>query len=113
MARVKPISPEEVATLKTKIIPEEVIEAVNELIASRFSNGYANFTQKDLVALIKKKFKEHGKEAPSDKLIMDEHWLDFEDIYREEGWKVFYDKPGYNESYNATFEFKIADGKYA
>lgn len=113
MARVKPIRPEEVAPLKKKRMPEEVLEAVNELIAKKFSNGYASFTQKDLVALIKAKFKEQGKEAPSDKIIFDEHWLDFEDIYREQGWKVSYDKPAYNETYEANFEFKVAKGKYA
>ena len=37
--------------------------------------------------------------------IFDNHWLDVEDLYRKNGWKVDYDKPGYNESYNAYFVF--------
>jgi hypothetical protein len=32
-------------------------------------------------------------------------WLDVEDAYRAEGWTVVYDKPGYNESYAASFTF--------
>lgn len=40
--------------------------------------------------------------------IFDNHWLDIEDIYREQGWKVKYDKPGYNEeSFKPYFEFSV------
>lgn len=31
----------------------------------------------------------------------DHGWLDLEDIYRDEGWTVEYDSPGYNETYEA------------
>ena len=31
--------------------------------------------------------------------------MDIESIYRADGWGVYYDKPGYNETYTATFEF--------
>lgn len=34
-----------------------------------------------------------------------QHWLNFEGAYRRAGWKVEFDKPGYNESYPATFKF--------
>lgn len=39
--------------------------------------------------------------------VYDKHYLDFEDIYREKGWIVEYNKPGYNETYSATYEFTI------
>jgi hypothetical protein len=32
--------------------------------------------------------------------------LDVEDAYRKAGWKVEYDKPGYNETYEASFKFR-------
>ncbi len=32
-------------------------------------------------------------------------WLNVEELYRAQGWTVTYDKPGYNESYPATFTF--------
>lgn len=35
-------------------------------------------------------------------------WLDIEDIYREQGWRVDYDKPAYNENYQASFTFAPA-----
>ena len=39
-------------------------------------------------------------------MIFEKHWLDFEDIYRKAGWFVNFDKPAYNETYDAFFEFK-------
>ena len=39
-------------------------------------------------------------------LIFSNHWLDVEDIYRKQGWKVVYDSPGYDESYDAYYEFR-------
>lgn len=32
-------------------------------------------------------------------------WLDVESLFENEGWKVNYDKPGYCESYEASFKF--------
>lgn len=38
--------------------------------------------------------------------IFDNGWLDVEELYREAGWAVEYDKPGHGETYPARFEFK-------
>ena len=38
--------------------------------------------------------------------IFSEGYLNVEEVYREQGWVVSYDKPGYNESYDANFKFK-------
>jgi len=38
--------------------------------------------------------------------IFDKGWLNVEEVYRAAGWAVEYDKPGFNESYSATFTFK-------
>jgi hypothetical protein len=107
--KVKPLSPSEVTSKKRTIIPDEVISAINKLIAKNFSNGFASFTQKEAIEAIKDEF---VNDVSTD-TIFDNGWLDFEDIYRKEGWKVKYDKPGYNESYEPTFEFKVATAKYA
>ncbi len=95
----KPITPAEVVKLKVTLIPDEVINAFNELIAENFSGGSSSFTEKKVVARIVKK-------GISSAEAYANHWLDVEDIYRKSGWKVDYDKPGYNESYDATFTFK-------
>jgi hypothetical protein len=58
----------------------------------------ADLRQKDVVgALVKKGFKSAD--------IYDNHWLDVEEIFEKNGWSVSYDKPGYCESYDASFEF--------
>ena len=38
--------------------------------------------------------------------VYDRNLLDVEDAYRKLGWKVAYDKPGYNEAYEGTYQFK-------
>lgn len=38
--------------------------------------------------------------------FFDQGWMDFEPIYEAQGWKVQYDKPGWDETYDAFFEFK-------
>ncbi|MDG1949717.1 MAG: hypothetical protein P8J32_02740 [bacterium] len=37
--------------------------------------------------------------------VFDEKRLDIEPAFEKDGWKVVYDKPGYNESGNAYFVF--------
>lgn len=97
---VEPIGPKDVLGLKEKVIPFEVIEAFNEMIASKFDGRQSKFTQIDVVKLILKKFDEHGN-----KRAFNNDWLDVEPLYEKKGWKVEYDKPGYNEAYDATFAF--------
>lgn len=96
----KPIKPSQAVSLKKSTIPDEVIDAFNELIAKNLSGNYSSFTQDQVVKLIV------SKGIPSNE-IYENHWLDVEDIYRKEGWSVEYDKPGYNESYAASFTFKV------
>lgn len=93
----KPISPSDIAATKKLVIPPEVIEAANELIALNYSDGYASFKLKDFVKLAKKKL---------GNVKLNDDWLNIEDIYRAEGWKVIYDQPAYCETYDAYFQFK-------
>jgi hypothetical protein len=37
--------------------------------------------------------------------IFDNHWMDVEALYRENGWGVKYDRPAYNEDYEPMFIF--------
>jgi hypothetical protein len=79
-------------------IPPQVIEAVNELILRKASN-YFSLMISDV------------KRAISDKMgipqvEIEAHWLDFEPVYRDAGWTVYYDRPGYNESYEGFYQFK-------
>lgn len=97
---MKPITPDEARQQKLTRIPDEVIISVNELIVEKLtSSNYASFTQDELINRIISKSKLSRDE------IFNKHYLDFEPIYQKAGWKVEYDKPAYNETYNATFKF--------
>lgn len=100
---VKPLKPSDIGEAKKKVIPDEVIEVFNELIAVKYTNGRALFKQKDVVARICSKM---NMRAMEENTIFENGWLNVEEMYRAEGWKVTYDKPAYSESYDATFEFR-------
>ncbi len=100
---MKPISPNEIGALKAKTLPSEVIEAFNELIVKNWSGACAIIKQDEIVKLICAKLKIKPKDRQD---VYDNHYLDVEDLYRAEGWRVEYDKPGYNETYEAFFKFR-------
>lgn len=100
----KPLRPEDITEAKRAAVPDEVIEAFNELIAEDWSGTCATVSQDEVVERILSKLAEAGLDLTRDELF-DKGWLDVEDIYRDDGWDVYYDKPGYNETYPATFRF--------
>lgn len=101
---IKPISPQEI---KKKELPDSVIIAFNELLQEKYHNEKTiTILQKDAVAkIISVSGRSDYRSMVSAQAIFDNHWLDIEDIYRDHGWKVEYDKPGYNEDYEAYFKF--------
>ena len=97
---MKPISPKDIVIAKKAIMPDGVIKAFNETIAKNYSSGYSKFTFKEVAALIATYL-----EISTDDVYKNKY-LDVEEIYRKEGWKVSTDQPAYNESYAATFTFR-------
>lgn len=97
-----PLKSSEVDNAKLRDIPEEVFEAFNELIVKSWNGSIAVVRQDDVIARIMEKL------DVSRHAIFGAHWLDVEPAYRKAGWSVLYDKPGYNEDYPATFEFRKA-----
>ena len=97
---VEPISPSDVK----KIIPDFVIEAVNQLIMEKWDGYEAVILQDDIMDIVSSDDPDNDK--PSRREVFDKGWLDFEPLYREKGWDVEYDKPAYNEFYKAKFIFK-------
>lgn len=91
-----PATPEDILALKRRLIPSFVLDAFNELIAENYRAGSAIVDQDEVVTRI------HAKMGPGE---FDRHWLDVEPLFRQAGWKVEYDKPGYNENYPAKFIF--------
>lgn len=98
------ITPKE-AFERTKVeIPDKVIEVWNALIVknhSRTRNGYSTILQKEASKAISEAMNVSLDE------VFENHWLDIEEVYRDAGWAVTYDRPGYNETYEAKFEFRV------
>ena len=95
-----PIKPGEVLSRKVAAIPEEVFEVFNALIAEKWDGYQAIVIQEDIGKRIAVALKIPITE------VFARHFLDVEDLYRRAGWKVEYDKPGYNETYEAKFIFR-------
>lgn len=97
------ITPQEAIKSKVRSIPEEVLEAFNELIVENLSSGRSTVMQDDVISRIREKM--HWDVTRQQ--IFDKGWLDVEDVFREAGWLVEYDKPGYCEDYSASFKFMV------
>jgi len=96
----KPFTPKQAEDKKIEVIPPQVIEAFEELIVENLRGGTATIKQDDVVNRIHEKMT--GVKTQE---MFDKGWLDVEDLFRKAGWEVEYDKPGFNESYPATFTF--------
>ncbi len=98
----KPISPDDVGSIRTHSFPPGVIEAFNALIALKWNGAAARITEDEAVLAI------IAKTGVTRQAVFGNRWLDVESCFRAAGWKVDYDKPGYNETYEASFTFTRA-----
>jgi hypothetical protein len=95
---IKPLTPQEVKVLP--IAHPQMIEVVNELLRLRFDGARAVIKQDE----IKEAFLKRVPEYDSLRMFA-EKLMDFEPTFRNAGWHVVYEKPGYNESGFAFFTF--------
>ena len=102
MIKDRPITPEEVRARRIDFIPSIIFETINTMICEKFDGKSATLRQNDILNEVCNECSGLTRQE-----IFKKHYLDIEPFYREQGWKVEYDKPGYNESYPATFTFKI------
>lgn len=98
---IKPISPNEIVEAKQKIIPPEVIQVFNEEIAKHCLNGFSRVYQGTVVDRI-----EEAMGVTRNSIFL-QRWLDIEELYSKEGWKVSYYKPAYNETGEAYWTFEV------
>jgi hypothetical protein len=99
-----PIRPKDVTALKAAQIPEEVFEVFNGLIARNWDGYAATVRQDEVVRLLMERGIDRAR-------VFSEHMLDVEEAYRAAGWTVSYDRPGYNEDYPSTFNFRKRSGR--
>lgn len=101
----KPFSPSEAAkeSIDKKIvnIPDFVIAAVNNLLALKYKDGEVSFTQDEIIEEIQKSQDLERHE------IYAREYLDFEEVFRKEGWNVTYYKGAYYEDWTPYFVFKV------
>jgi hypothetical protein len=95
----EPLTPKDALAVAHTSFPDGVIEVWNELIQKNLRGKRATIKQDDAARALARKFR-----VPQQK-VYDNDWLDIEDVYRKAGWRVRHDKPGYDESYAAYFEF--------
>ena len=104
---VRPIKPSEIVAKKEKMIPAAMIVAVNELIVKDWDGHSATIKKENL---IKKYFEvAHKKDNAANRhKLYEDNSLDFESIYRKQGWKVNYESPSYGDSdFEPYFEFEV------
>jgi hypothetical protein len=100
---VKPITPKEVEEARKNDIPDFVIEAVNKLLKKKWDGKKAIITEDEIISEMKPSNVlglENGVRFRA--AVFSNHWLDFEGLYREVGWKVEYDKTIYKTYFKFT-----------
>lgn len=105
MSNVKPITPGEIAAIKTHDLHDEIIAAWNILIGEHFRGGRSVVSQEDAITALRKAT---GAHRPT---VFSRGWLEIEEVFSAAGWHVTYDKPGPGESYDPTFTFKPKRGQ--
>lgn len=95
----KPITPQEVVDAKQASLPDVVFDVFNAAIAGAWNGSSAIVRQQPVALTIADRLEISTAE------VYKRGYMDVEPIYRKAGWKVKYDKPGYNESGEAYFEF--------
>ena len=98
---MKAISPAEVLSKKSKVIPDAIFDAINELLVKRYNmnSKKAIIKQDEIISLAISK-----DDTLTRELIFKNEYLDIEFFYMENGWKVEYRKP-FDESFDAYFTF--------
>lgn len=103
---MKVFTPEDVR-INSKHIPDFVYDVFNHLLTEKWNNGKPIIiSQEEVVNRIICKHNWLFDDIElSRQEIFEHHWLDVEPEYRNAGWDVEFDKPGYNESYKAFYTF--------
>lgn len=104
---VRPLTPKQVREMHEKTIPEEIIFAINRILAKAGSKPQIQviIDQNEIIEQATNLMKSNGKTVNRDDFFTN-HWLDFEPIFRKAGWKVEFVKPSHNESFTAYWTFK-------
>lgn len=103
---MKPITPAQAKNQRRAGIPDFVFDVVNTLLVENLNSTCtgALLLQKDIAKAIREhpEYQTYDEPRPD---IYKQGWMDFEEHYKQAGWKVDYDRPGYNENYEPKYIF--------
>ena len=99
---MKIFTPEDAKQKKLTSIPDFVYQAFNNLLTRNYDAYSITISQSEVIQeILRLCNSELTRET-----IFKNRWLNVEEEYRQNGWEVSYDKPGFNESGSAFFIFK-------
>ena len=88
-----------------KGIPDEVYEAVNELLSERYSDSEIIIHPDEVISKATEIIQAKGMSVSREKFFM-YHWLNFEPAYEEAGWIISFEKPACDETFKAHWVFR-------
>lgn len=89
-------------------MPDEVYEAVNEILTERYSDPIIIIYEDEVVSRAMEKMQSDGTSVPYEDFFT-YNWLGFEQSYIDAGWIVSYERPASNESFKAHWVFHKND----
>jgi len=98
----RPIRPDEVRSMRIDYIPSIIFATINRLILERFDGKKVTIKQEEILDEVCTE-----ESGLTREMVFDNHYLDIEGFYRNEGWHVEYDQPGFCENYPPTFTFSL------
>lgn len=100
ISKKEAISPDEIMNNLEEIIPEAVIQAVNDLLKEKYRGSEASITINELITRICK-----IDNSLNEHIIYKNKYLDFESIFRQKGWNVVFNSPCRDENFKPYFIF--------
>ena len=103
MSRVMPVTPAAAreAYESGGDVPDFVVQTVNELIGKFYLPGGFSINQNDVVTALMAK-----RGNVSRQQVFEQKWLNFENAFRQLGWKVEHSKGTWGEEGSAYFHFE-------
>lgn len=100
----EPIRPNQVK----RVLPDYIIDSVNQLIEEKYNGGSFTITKKDIIT---KAFNhpdqtKYENRSPFEQHLYDKKYLDFEPLYRKAGWECDYEYPDHGETFDPYYKFK-------
>ncbi len=108
MSVIKPLTYDEVKKAniehRKNNIPDFVIEAINSLLIINCNTSKTISISQNVI--LDKIIEFDKNKTCSRNEIIDNGYLDFEELYTDYGWEVKYYKPAYNEVGDGSFSFR-------